>query len=218
MKKIYYFTIAMLLLSFASAIYFYPILPEKIASHWDINGDANGYMDKGTGIFFIPMLSVLIFGMFLVLQKIDPLAKNKEKISMTYAWTTCLTVVFLSYLHFLVILWNTGQQFDFGRYLLPSFAVLFYFIGAIIEKADRNWFIGIRTPWTLNSDSVWEKTHKFGGKLFRIAGIIAMLGIFAEGYYLWFMLIPAMVSGLITVVYSYAVYRKGINRENTKKT
>ena len=87
--------------------------------------------------------------------------------------------------------------------MMPALGILFYYCGVLIENAKRNWFIGIRTPWTLSSDSVWEKTHKIGGKLFKIAGIIALFGIFFPNYTFLFVLIPVVSVAIYTAAYSY---------------
>ncbi|MDD5082760.1 MAG: SdpI family protein, partial [Dehalococcoidales bacterium] len=88
------------------------------------------------------------------------------------------------------------------------FGILLYYCGILVANAQRNWFVGIRTPWTLSSDRVWEKTHRLGGRLFKAAGVLALLGIFLPGYAILFILIPAVVIAFWTIVYSYLEYRK----------
>jgi uncharacterized membrane protein len=93
-------------------------------------------------------------------------------------------------------------------FLSPAFAILFYYSGILIENAKRNWFIGIRTPWTLSNDEVWDKTHKIGGKLFKLAGILALFAIFFERYAILVIVVPLIVVSIYTVVYSYLEYQK----------
>jgi len=92
--------------------------------------------------------------------------------------------------------------------LIPALGFLFFYIGMIMKHLKRNWFIGIRTPWTISSDKVWDKTHKLGGILFRISGVITIFGIFFKNYLLWFVLAPLLVSAVWLIVYSYLEYRK----------
>ena len=66
------------------------------------------------------------------------------------------------------------------KFIIPAFAVLLFYIGILIKHAKRNWFIGIRTPWTLSSDKVWDKTHALGGKLFQVSAVITLGGIFFD--------------------------------------
>jgi uncharacterized membrane protein len=107
-----------------------------------------------------------------------------------------------------ILLWNGGIQVSIGLVLPPAFAALYYEIGVLIGQAKPNWFIGIRTPWTLSSPKVWEKTHALGGRLYRIAGLTALLGIFFPDVAVLFILVPALGVSLYLVVYSYREYRK----------
>ena len=86
--------------------------------------------------------------------------------------------------------------------------LLFYYTGILLEHAERNWFIGIRTPWTLSSERVWKKTHKRGGILFKISGIIAAFSIFFQAYAFYFTIIPILLVALYTIVYSYYEYER----------
>jgi len=117
-------------------------------------------------------------------------------------------MLFLLYIYLLTLFWSLGYRFDMGRLMAPALAILFYYCGVLTEHAKKNWFIGIRTPWTLSSDYVWEKTHQIGGKLFKIAGAIAILGVFFPRFSFHFILIPAIFAGIYTMAYSYFAYRK----------
>jgi uncharacterized membrane protein len=85
---------------------------------------------------------------------------------------------------------------------------LFYYLGILVENAKQNWFIGIRTPWTLSSEKVWNKTHKIGGKLFKVAGLIAFAGILFQDYAIYFVLVPVILIAVYLVIYSYFEYQK----------
>lgn len=108
----------------------------------------------------------------------------------------------------LTVFWNLGFRFSMNKMMMPAMGILFFYMGILVEHAKRNWFVGIRTPWTLSSGKVWDATHKLGGKLFKAAGIVAFLGIFFQKYTFWFVMIPiAFVVGF-TPVYSYAEFRR----------
>ena len=95
-----------------------------------------------------------------------------------------------------------------GQMLVPAFGILFYYCGVLVEKAEKNWFIGIRTPWTLSSDSVWKKTHVLGGKLFKASGLVALLGIFFKDWAFFLAIVPAIFLSIYTILYSYFEYQK----------
>jgi len=200
--------ILIILVSFAVGIYFFPQMPEKMASHWNIRSEVDGYIPKFWGLFLMPIISLGLFLLFLLIPKIDPLKENIKKFKKYFDWFVFLIIVFLFYLYFLTIIWNIGFRFDFVVFSMPAFSLLFYYIGILTENAKRNWFIGIRTPWTLSNDKVWEKTHKIGGKLFKIVGLIALSGIIFPNYAFLLLIIPAIFSAIYVVVYSYFEYQK----------
>lgn len=189
-------------------------MPEKMASHWNFKGEVDGYISRFWGLFLMPFISVVLFLLFLLIPKIDPLKANIEKFRKYFDGFVVLIILFLFYLYLLTIFWNFGVKFSMNQVLAPAFGILFFYCGILIEKAKRNWFIGIRTPWTMSSEKVWEKTHKIGGRLFKISGIIALLGIFFPGLALFFVLIPVIFVVIYTVIYSYFEYRKENVEEN----
>ncbi|RLF30149.1 MAG: hypothetical protein DRJ99_03065 [Thermoplasmata archaeon] len=208
MRKNEIIVLGVILLSFIIGIYFYPQMPEKIASHWDAQGQVDGYISKFWGLFLMPLLSMMLFLLFIAIPKIDPLKHNIEKFRKYYDGFVVLIIVYLFYVYLLTIFWNIGIRFSMVQPLAPAMGILFYYIGILTENAKRNWFIGIRTPWTLSSEKVWEKTHKIGGKLFKIAGIITFIGVFFQRYALFFILVPIILVAAYTIIYSYFEYQK----------
>lgn len=208
MKKSKVIIFLIILLSFAIAVYLYPKMPARMASHWNFQGNVDGYMPKFWGLFLMPFISVIIVLLLIFLPKIDPLKANIEKFRKYFDGFIILMMLFLLYIYLLSIYWNLGGRFNMGRLMAPALAILFYYCGVLIEKAKRNWFIGIRTPWTLSSDRVWDKTHRLGGKLFKIAGVIALLGIFFPNSGFYLVLIPVIATSFYAIVYSYFEYQK----------
>jgi uncharacterized membrane protein len=208
MRKSEIIIFGIIILSFAISIYYYPQMPEKVASHWNAEGQVNGYMSKFWGLFLMPVISMGLLLLFILIPRIDPLKSNIQEFRKYYDGFIVLIMVFLFYLHLLTIFWNLGYTFNMITFLSPAFAILFYYSGILIENAKRNWFIGIRTPWTLSSDKVWDKTHKIGGKLFKIAGILALFAIFFESYAILVIIVPVIMVSIYTVVYSYFEYQK----------
>jgi len=207
--------VALVILLFAVSAFFYPQLPDKLASHWNAAGQADGYSSKFWGLFLLPIISIAFTLLLVLIPKIDPLKANIEQFKGYYYGFIVVFLVFFLYLHVLTIIFNLGYMLNMTLFLIPAFATLFYFIGVMISKAKRNYFIGIRTPWTLASDSVWDKTHALGGKLFKLAAIISLIGMLFGQYAIWFMLAPVMVAAIATAVYSYLVFRKEMNTKAT---
>ncbi|MBS3088582.1 SdpI family protein [Candidatus Pacearchaeota archaeon] len=197
-----------ILASFAIGIYFYNAVPEQMASHWNYAGEVDDYMSKNYGLFLMPVVSVLMVLLFIFIVKIDPLRKNIKKFMGYYIGLILAIVLFLFYLNLLSIFANLGYDFNMTQMMMPALGILFYFIGIVLKKAKRNWFVGIRTPWTLSSDKVWDKTHLLGSRLFKIAGVISFAGIILPGYAMWFAIVPVLTFSIYLIVYSYFLFRK----------
>jgi uncharacterized membrane protein len=208
MRKSEIIIVGLIMLSFFTSVYLYPLMPDKLASHWNIGNKVNGYLPKFYALFLMPFISVGLFLLFITIPKIDPLKKNILKFMKYYDRFVTVIVGFLFYLYILMILWNIGIVFNTIQVMMPAFGVVFYFCGDMIENAKRNWFIGIRTPWTLSSDKVWDKTHKVGGRLFRILGVIAIFSAFVTDLTIWFVFIPLVLVVAYLVVYSYVEFKK----------
>ena len=206
MKKIYLLIIAIILISFTISCYYYPKMPDKVASHWNAKGEINGYMSKFWGLFLLPIISLGIFILFLIIPKIDPLKKNIQKFRKYFDGFIVLIMLFLFYVYILTILANLGKTFNMTYLMIPAISVLFYYIAILLKHSKRNWFIGIRTPWTISNDEVWDKTHQLGSKLFKISAVIILLSLFFKDYWIWFILFVVAVA-LYLIVYSYFIYR-----------
>ena len=211
-KKTNLIIISIIVLSFLAALYLYPQLPDRVASHWNAQGQVDGYLSKFWGVFLMPLVTLALFLLFLLIPKIDPLKKNIDKFRNYFNWFIILIVVFLSYVYSLTLFWNFGYRFNMTLMLTPAIGLLFFYVGVLLEHAERNWFIGIRTPWTLSIDAVWKKTHQLGAKLFKIAGVVAILGIFAGKNAFWFAIIPVLAFTVFLVVYSYFEHKKAASK------
>jgi len=208
MRKANIVILGIILISFIIGGYFYPQMPEKVASHWNAQGKVDGYMSKFWGSFFMPLMLLGLFLLFLLIPKIDPLKENIQKFRKYFDGFIVLLMLFLFYVYLLTIFWNVGLRFNMSQLMIPALGILFYYCGILVENAKRNWFIGIRTPWTLSSETVWNKTHKIGGRLFKISGVIAFLGIFFPEQAILFVIIPVFLVTVYTLIYSYFEYQK----------
>ncbi len=200
--------IAIIIASFFIGAYFYPSLPEKVASHWNMKSEVDGYVDRFWGAFLMPIISIFLFILFLILPRVDPKRKNIEKFRNYFDLFLVTLFCFLLYIYILTLAWNSGYVFDLGQLMLPGLAILFFVTSYLVSHAEPNWTIGIRTPWTMSSDKVWNKTHVLGGKLFRIASLVILVGAPFPLYAIWFVLVPLFAVALFLVIYSYFEYKK----------
>lgn len=208
MKKSEIIILIIIFLSFFLALFFYPFFPEKVAFHWNIKGEVDGYISKFWGLFLMPFLSLFLFLLFLLIPKIDPLKENIERFRKYFDNFILILILFLFYLYLLTLFWNLGKRFNMVQFLVPAFAFLFFYCGILLENAKKNWFVGIRTPWTLSSDIVWEKTHKLGGKLFKASAIFSLLGMVFPNYAFFLLIFPIILVSMYLFIFSYFEYQK----------
>lgn len=184
-------------------------LPEQMASHWNTNDQVDGYMTKFWGVSLMPLIILGMLALFIVVPGIDPLKANIAQFRGAFNLFIVLISAFMLYMHGLTLAWSLGyQDFKMSAAMLPFLGVVFIFIGYMLRQAKRNFFIGIRTPWTLSSDVVWDKTHQLGSILFMASGVLAIIGSFLGGMMaFWLFFVPLMASTIVLVVYSYILYR-----------
>ena len=216
MKLTWFAVIAAIIFTLGVTIALYPAVPDPMASHWDIAGQVNGHAAKSWGLAIIPLVMAVFPGLFALLPRIDPLRKNYEKFQRYYDGFVLLFVLYLLVVQFQIILWNTGYPVSPNLTFPVMTGILVIYIGFLIGHAEPNWFVGIRTPWTLSSETVWKKTHETGGKLFKIAGIVCLAGVLAGRYALWFILVPVLAVAAYTVVYSYVLYQDEERRSGNR--
>lgn len=195
-------------LSFLIGAYAYTILPEKIISHWDMFGNPNGYMSKFWGAFLMPIIGLVLYIFFLFMYKIDPLKENIQKFHKKFEIFLVVFISFLIYLYILTILCNSGVKFDFVTTMIPGFSVFLYFVGDLVTHSKRNWMIGVRTSWSMQSDEIWNKTNRLAGKMFKISAAVSLVGILAQEYAFIITICAILISAIYPTIYSYQLYRK----------
>ncbi|MDD5189579.1 MAG: SdpI family protein [Dehalococcoidales bacterium] len=187
----------------------YAQMPAQMASHWNAAGTADGTIARFWGVFLFPLISLALLGLLLAIPNIDPLRANIARFKNYYYGFIVVFLAYFLYVYVLTLLWNLEVSFDMTRALIPAVGILFLVVGLMMLKAKRNYFIGIRTPWTLSNDEVWDRTHKLGGRLFIITGVVtAVIGAFLAFIAIWVMLGLILATTLVTVVYSYVIFRR----------
>ncbi|QCC49522.1 SdpI family protein [Halobellus limi] len=183
-----------------------PELPARMATHWNAAGQPDGTMSKPAALALFPVISAVLLVIFAAIPRIDPLRENIISFRPVYDWFVVVFVVFMTVIHGGVIAFNLGYEFDFTLLVLAAVAGLLYYVGLLLTHAERNWFVGIRTPWTLSSDEVWARTHHLGGRLFKLTALISLIGLFFGDYAVYFLIVPVLLTAGISVVYSYYIY------------
>ncbi|NLY91293.1 MAG: SdpI family protein [Firmicutes bacterium] len=209
-----WYLLLILLLVFLISWVVYPSLPEKIATHWNVEGEVDGYSNRFTGVFFIPLLTLAFYLLFIFMPLIDPRRKNYPEFIKTYRLVKLAFVLFMTGLHLLTLAFNLGYDIDISRCVILLLGILFTLLGRGLPRIRHNYFIGIRTPWTLASPSVWTQTHQLGGKLFFWSGLAIIFGtLLPDRPRFWLMMVLVLGCTLVATVASYIYFRREENGE-----
>jgi len=207
--------IALIVLAFMIGALLYPDLPEIMPTHWNAQGEVDAWSSKNFAIFFLPSLILAIYFLITFIPLIDPLRRNYPKFALPYFWFRTVLVIFFVLVYFYALWAALGTKLNINFFIIPAFSVLFIVIGLFLPKVKKNYFVGIRTPWTIHSEEVWDKTHQFGGKFFIAGGIIALVSLLFPKYYFPIFITAILLAAFIPVIYSYFAFRKigGFNKE-----
>lgn len=185
-----------------------PSLPERVATHWGLEGEPNGWSSRGVLVFLLPAFGFVLAGVLSILPRIDPRRASYELHGGTYWAIANVVLGFFALLHIAVVGFNLGWRVPMDRLLGLSVGALFVLIGNLMTRIRPNWFMGIRTPWTLSSDLVWRKTHRVGGYAFVAAGLLGILAaLFIPRWSPFVVVGGAVASAVVSVVYSFLVWR-----------
>jgi uncharacterized membrane protein len=199
--------ICLILAAFAFAAAMYNSLPESVPTHWNDQGIVNGYTPKPLGVFILPLMMLGVYLMFLIVPSISPSGFRINRFIHVY-WILCtVTIGFLLVMTIFALLKAQGSSVPLNRVVNAGIGVLIIVIGNFLGKVTKNFFVGIRTPWTLASDEVWFRTHRLAGISFVIAGFIVLIAA-ALGYggsWVAFIIIGA---ALISIIYSAVIYKR----------
>jgi len=195
-------------LPFIYLAYIWKELPEKVPMHWDINGEINRYGEKIELLIIPIILPLLIYVIFLVVPKIDP--KNKlNKMGNKLQTLKILMTTFMSILALFIIYSAKNQSFANPNYIVLLIGILYIILGNYFKTIKANYFIGIRTPWTLENETVWKETHKLGGKMWFLGGIIVVISsliLDKQTNFTLFMVITGIIT-IIPIAYSYFKFK-----------
>lgn len=209
---------AMLVLS----LWAYARLPADalVPTHWGIDGQVDDYMGKFPGLFLPVGMFALVFGLLLLIPKLEPRKANLARSATAFRATVYAAITFFAALHVLIVATALGYRVAVGRAIPIAVGALLVVLGNWLPKVRSNFMFGIRTPWTLTSDYTWRKVHRVGGRVFVVFGLVAMVaGALVPTAAVSFVLgAGAAVLALGLVVYSYAVWRAAPDRRTRDET
>jgi uncharacterized membrane protein len=204
-----WFGLVIAALAVAVSIWVYPQLPPTVATHWGLNGTPNGYSSRLWALSIIPLMLVIMTVIFNVLPKIDPRHENYAKFLSSYWLIANAVIVFLLVAHGLIIAAGLGFSIKIDRLMPLGIGLLLVFLGNFLTRVEPNWFVGIRTPWTLSSDTVWRRTHRTGGWVFVIGGVVlASTALLPRSVFLPLLIATIVIMPAIPIVQSYILWKR----------
>lgn len=195
-------------LTVVAGIVLYPELPDPMPAHWNAAGEVDGYMSKFWGVFLVPIVTAGLVPLLVAIPSIDPLRANIEQFRREYNVFILGFVAYMDFVYALILWAGLGGTFNMSSALIPAAGLLFMMVGWMVGRARRNYFIGIRTPWTLDDEVVWDATHRLGARTFVVAGALMVLSAFLGAAGMWVLLGAILVAVVIPIVYSYVIWRR----------
>ena len=199
-------TSIVILLPILAGVILWNQLPEQIPIHWNAAGEVDGWSSKPFAVFGVPLILLAVQWLCMLGTCADPKKNNHpEKILHLVLWIIpVLSVV----LHVITYAAALGKEVRMEMVMPVLVGLLFAIIGNYLPKCKQNYTIGIKIPWTLNSEENWNRTHRFAGRLWLVCGIAMMLTGFFGGFWIFLPIVLLMV--LAPMIYSYILHRKGV--------
>lgn len=193
----------------AAAVLVYPHLPAQVPGHWNIQGEIDKYYPKAFGAFFPPLLAIGIYILMLITPVLDPRRDNYVRFAGAYTFLRWGLVVFFCIIYAATIMVALGYNVNIALIIKALVAILLLVIGNFMGQFRHNYFVGIKTPWTLNSEKVWQKTHRLGAKIWVIGGLICLaMAPVQDAWSAWVFFAAIMMMVLVPAIYSYVIYTK----------
>jgi uncharacterized membrane protein len=207
-----YWIISFLLVAIATgaAAWLCTVLPERIPTHWNIRGEVDGYGGKWT-LFALPVMMVATMVLFYFLPALSPRSFEVDSFRSTSLYIMVLIVGLFGYMQgvLLYVVHHTVAKepsVDLGRFFLAGIFPFFSLLGNVLGKVRKNFYVGVRTPWTLASDRVWNDTHRVAAWLMVAGGVIGFAMI-VLGMPIWAAFVVLILSAFIPVIYSFVHYK-----------
>ncbi|MDN4075159.1 SdpI family protein [Fictibacillus terranigra] len=201
----------LLLILAAAALWlvFYSKLPAELPIHWNMKGEIDGYSTKLGAMLTNLGIMILLYLLFRFLPKIDPKKENYKSFSRSYSIINSSLFVFFFLINLMVILTGLGYDLSMNSLMPVILGGLFIVLGNYMQQVKPNYFVGIKTPWTLADENVWRQTHRFSSKVFVAAGIIVLLALLAPSEWRDFIILPSILgAALVSVGSSYYFFKK----------
>jgi uncharacterized membrane protein len=198
---------AVILATLAGIAVAYPHLPTVVPIHWDAHGQINGWGPKWSLFLYGPGMMLLIVLMFSALPWLSPKKFEVDSFRATYLYIMIVIVAMLAYFQLLIVISALGLVIDVSGAVVGGVCLLIALLGNVMGKVRRNFFVGIRTPWTIANERVWNAAHRFAAKTFFAGGLLGLIAVILRGPF-WMPVICILIAVLVPVIYSLVFYKQ----------
>ena len=206
-RKYYIIGLVLIVTCFVAAAILYPHLPSRVPVHWNIHGQVNGYSAKGTLFIINPGIMLGTLGLFAILPWLSPRNFEVETFRSTYLYIMLVMVAFWAFIHALMLWAAVTGHINITKAIMGGVCLLIALLGNVMGKVRRNFYVGIRTPWTIADERVWNATHRLGAKTMVVGAIIGLICALAGAGPL-LCVVPVLAGAFVPVIYSLVYYKQ----------
>lgn len=198
---------------FVAAALIWPTSPDRFPVHWGLNGEVDRYGGRFEGLLLLPMMAAFLYLIMLFLPRLDPGRLNYARFTGAYYTIRAAVIALLALLYTVMLLVARGVPVDMSRFVALAIGAMFFVMGNVLGKVRPNWFVGVRTPWTLSSKRAWTRTNRLEGWVFVVGGIALMAAGVIHTPFAMGAAFAILAAGTVgAVVYSYFVWKSDPDR------
>lgn len=210
-KVFWGFGAAIMAATIGASLWAYPRLPDRVPIHWNWKGEIDRWGSKSVNTWMMPGMLAFILGLTAILPALSPKPFEIDRFRKTYYYVMAVILLMFAYIHGVLLAASLHPGFDLSRFLVGGLLAGFALMGNVMGKIRRNFYMGIRVPWTLANERVWNETHRLAGQLFMLCGVIGII-LLALGVHPGWAIGQFAVAAIGPIIYSYVLY-KHLERE-----
>lgn len=208
MTRNYYIAgVALIAAVLAATAVAYPHLPNTVPTHWDAHGNINGWSARWTLFVTTPGMMAVLLVVFTALPWLSPKHFEVDSFRATYLYIMVMILALTAYMHALLLAAGLSWRIDMSRAIEGGLCLLIALLGNVMGKVRRNSYVGIRTPWTIADERVWNVTHRFAAKTFFVGGVAGLIAVILHAPF-WLPMAAILVAAITPAVYSLVFYKQ----------
>ena len=206
-RKYYLIALALTVACFVAAAILYPHLPSQMPTHWNFHGEVDHYSSKWWVLIYPPGMMLGMMGLMAALPWLSPRRFEVEPFRSTYLYIMVVVVTFIAFIQAMMLWAAMSNQMNIHKAIVGGVCLLIALLGNVLGKVQRNFYIGIRTPWTIADERVWNATHRLGAKTMVLGGLIGLILALAGAHPVLCPL-PAVAGAFVPAIYSLIYYKQ----------